>query len=43
MTGSLANVEAAVDAAKESLKECGLLCSAVVLPRPEKELFTDYL
>jgi microcompartment protein CcmL/EutN len=43
MTGSLANVEAAVDAAKESLKECGLLCSAVVLPRPEKELFTDYI
>ncbi|MBP5623045.1 MAG: BMC domain-containing protein, partial [Thermoguttaceae bacterium] len=43
MTGSLANVEAAVEAAKEALKDRGLLASAVVLPRPEKELFTDYI
>ncbi|MBQ9812688.1 MAG: BMC domain-containing protein [Thermoguttaceae bacterium] len=43
MTGGLANVEAAVEAAKEALKDRGLLASAVVLPRPEKELFTDYI
>jgi microcompartment protein CcmL/EutN len=43
MTGSLANVQAAVDAAVEGIKERGLLASAVVLPRPEKELFSDYL
>ena len=43
MTGSLANVQAAVDAAVEGIKDRGLLASAVVLPRPEKELFSDYL
>ena len=43
MTGSLANVQAAVDAAVEGIKDRGLLASAVVLPRPEKELFSDYI
>jgi len=43
MTGSLANVQAAVDAAENALKDGGLLASVAVLPRPERELFTDYL
>lgn len=43
MTGSIANVEAAVDAAVESIKDHGLLVSKTVIPRPEKELFTDYI
>ncbi|MCF0234642.1 MAG: BMC domain-containing protein [Thermoguttaceae bacterium] len=43
MTGSLANVQAGVDAAKEALKDRGLLTCATVLPRPERELFTDYI
>lgn len=43
MTGALASVQAAVDAATEALKDRGLLASAVVLPRPERELFTDYI
>ncbi len=43
LTGSLASVEAAVEAAKNALKDGGLLASAVVLARPERELFTDYI
>lgn len=43
LTGPLADVQASVDAAKEALKDRGLLACATVLPRPEKELFTDYL
>lgn len=43
MTGSVANVEAAVDAAVNSVKDHGLLVSKTVIPRPEKELFTDYI
>lgn len=42
-TGELASVQAAHDAAVEELKDSGLLASAVVLPRPERELFTDYI
>lgn len=43
LTGSLADVEAAIDAAKNALKESGMLASAVVLPNPERALFTDYI
>lgn len=43
MTGSVANVEAAIDAAVEAVKDHGLLVTTTVIPRPEKELFEDYL
>lgn len=43
MTGSIANVEAAVSAAVESVKERGLLVSQTIIPRPQKELFEDFL
>ena len=43
MTGALASVQAAVDAAQNALKDSGLLASVVVLPRPERALFTDYI
>ena len=43
MTGSIANVEAAVDAAVDAVKDRGLLVSKTIIPRPEKELFTDYI
>ncbi|MGI5832354.1 MAG: BMC domain-containing protein [Thermoguttaceae bacterium] len=43
MTGTVANVEAAVDAATATVKEHGLLVGTMVIPRPEPELFTDYL
>ena len=43
MTGGLANVQAAVDAAVAELKPSGLLANAIVLPRPERELFADYI
>ena len=43
MTGSVANVEAAVDAAVNMVKDHGLLVSKTVIPRPDKELFSDYL
>jgi len=43
MTGSIANVEAAVDAAKEAVKDHGLLVTTTIIPRPERQLFEDYL
>ncbi len=43
MTGSVADVEAAVSAAVNQVKDRGLLVSQTVIPRPEKELFSDYL
>lgn len=43
MTGSVADVEAAVQAAAEAVKEHGLLVSTTVIPRPSKELFFDYI
>ena len=43
MTGSVADVEAAVDAAAAAVAEHGLLVSTTVIPRPSKELFTDYI
>ena len=43
MTGSVADVRAGVDAAVEVVRERGLLVSQVVIPRPSRELFADYL
>ena len=43
MTGSVADVRAGVDAAADEARERGLLVSEIVLPRPSKELFADYL
>lgn len=43
LTGSLADVQASVDAASASIESRGTLLSAVVLPRPERELFNDYI
>ena len=43
MTGGVADVEAAVNAAAEAVKAHGLLVSTTVIPRPSKELFTDYI
>ncbi len=43
MTGSVANVRAAVDAAAEEVRRRGLLVSEVVIPRPSKELFADFI
>ena len=43
MTGSVSDVRAGVDAAADEAQERGLLVSEIVLPRPSKELFADYL
>lgn len=43
MTGSVADVQAAVDTACDKIKDRGLLVSRTVIPRPEKELFADYV
>lgn len=43
MTGSVAQVEAAIDAAVDSVKEHGLLVNTTLIPRPQRELFEDYL
>ena len=43
MTGSVADVRAGVQAAAEVVRERGLLVSEIVIPRPAKELFADYL
>jgi microcompartment protein CcmL/EutN len=43
MAGSVSDVRAGVDAAADEARERGLLVSEVVLPRPSKELFADYL
>lgn len=43
MTGSVADVRAGVDAAADAVRERGLLVSEVVIPRPQAELFSDYL
>ena len=43
MTGSVSDVRAGVDAAAEEARERGMLVSEVVLPRPCKELFAEYL
>ena len=43
MTGTVANVEAAVEAAADEVKKHGLLVSTTVIARPQRELFEDYL
>lgn len=43
MTGSVADVRAGVHAAAEQARQRGLLVSEVVIPRPSRELFEEYL
>ncbi len=43
MTGSVADVRAGVDAAAEEARRRGLLVCEIVIPRPSRELFSDYL
>ena len=43
MTGTVADVEAGVRAAAADARARGLLVSEVVIPRPNKELFSDYI
>jgi len=43
MTGTVADVRAGVQAAAEEARKRGLLVSEVVIPRPGRELFGDYL
>ncbi|HLA84423.1 MAG TPA: BMC domain-containing protein [Thermoguttaceae bacterium] len=43
MTGTVADVAAGVRAAAEEARKRGLLVSEIVIPRPGKELFAEYL
>jgi len=43
MTGSVADVHAAMQAAAAEVRQRGLLVSDVVIPRPDPALFGDYL
>ncbi len=43
MTGAVADVRAGVQAAAEEVRCRGLLVSEIVIPRPSRELFGDYL
>ncbi|MBN1341285.1 MAG: BMC domain-containing protein [Phycisphaerae bacterium] len=43
MTGAVADVEAAVEAGAAVARNRGLLVSEVVIPRPQKELFAEYI
>lgn len=43
LTGQVADVEAAVAAASDAARERGLLVSEIVIPRPRKELFEEYI
>jgi microcompartment protein CcmL/EutN len=43
MTGTVADVRAGVQAAADEVRQRGLLVSEVVIPRPGRELFGDYL
>ncbi len=43
MTGSVADVRAGVQAAAEEARKRGLLVSEIVIPRPSRELFAEYL
>jgi microcompartment protein CcmL/EutN len=43
MTGSVSDVRAGVQAAADEARRRGLLVSEVVIPRPSRELFADYL
>ena len=41
MTGDVANVQAAVDAGRAVIADAGMLVNAVVLPRPEPEVYRE--
>ena len=43
MTGTVADVQAAVRAAGQEVRKRGLLVSEVVIPRPRRELFSEYI
>lgn len=43
MTGTIADVTAGVNAAAEEVRKRGLLVSDVVIPRPSRELFGEYV
>jgi len=43
MTGTVADVRAGVEAAAEEARKRGLLVCEVVIPRPGRELFAEYL
>jgi microcompartment protein CcmL/EutN len=43
MTGTVADVRAGVQVAAEEARRRGLLVSEIVIPRPSRELFADYL
>ena len=43
MTGSVADVRAGVQAGRRRSPQRGLLVSEVVIPRPGRELFGDYI
>jgi len=43
MTGTVADVRQGVQSAAEEVRKRGLLVSEVVIPRPSRELFGDYL
>jgi microcompartment protein CcmL/EutN len=43
MTGTVADVRAGMQVAAEEVRRRGLLVSEVVIPRPSRELFGDYL
>ena len=43
MTGTVADVRAGVQAAVEEVRRRGLLVSEIVIPRPSRELFAEYL
>jgi len=43
MTGSVADVRAGIQAGADEVRNRGLLVSEVVIPRPSRELFEEYL
>ena len=43
MTGQIADVQAGVSAAAEVARQRGLLTSSVVIPRPQPEIFNEYI
>lgn len=43
LTGGVADVRAAIEAGSKPVRERGMLVSRVVIPRPSRELFQEYL
>ena len=43
LTGSVSDVTAAIQAATDAVRQRGLLVSEIVIPRPNHELFADYI